>query len=87
VTISTEHEGSYTAVSPATLRATEPTIPITRREAEHSHEDAYLASASGTRNSYIVTVRALDGDTYSVGQTPTGEVIQEARVCGAKRHW
>jgi hypothetical protein len=87
VTISTEHEGSYTTVSPATLRATEPNIPITRREAEHSHQDAYVASASGTLNSYIVTVRALDGDIYSVRQTPEGEFIIEARVCGAKRHW
>jgi hypothetical protein len=86
-TISVDHNGYYTNVSQATVHATLPTIPITRRQADRSHGHAYLQAASGTEDSFIVTARAFDGDTYSVQQNPSGALVHLAQECGQRRHW
>lgn len=86
-TISTEHDGFYTDVSPATVHATLPTIPITRRQAVRARENAYLVSASGTKDSFVATVRAFDGDTYSELLRANGTLVHLARECGRETHW
>jgi hypothetical protein len=86
-TISVDHNGYYTDVSPATVHANLATIPITRRQADRSHRDAYLLAASGTEDSFIVTARAFDGDTYSVSQGASGTLQHLAKECGSERHW
>jgi hypothetical protein len=85
--ISTEHNGFYTDVSPATVHATMRTIPITYRQAVLSQESAYLQSASGTVNSFTLTARAFDGDTYSVQQSANGTLLHLAQECGSEHHW
>jgi hypothetical protein len=83
VTIAAEHRGSYTRVSPRTIHSTEPSVPITRRAAAGG---AYLLSASGTSDSYMLTVQASDGDTFSV-RSDDGSITQSARECGVQRRW
>lgn len=82
--IATEHDGSYTRVSPMTIHHTEPTIPITRRIGSDS--GAYLLSASGRAASYAVTVRASDGSTFSL-RSNNGRITRLARECGQTRRW
>jgi hypothetical protein len=85
-TIATEDNGFYTHVSPRTIHATTPSIPVTLHQALQSHEDAYLLSASGTESSFIVTARAFDGDLYSMGSSE-GATVNQAVECGKETHW
>jgi hypothetical protein len=85
--VSTDHEGSYVGVSLATLHAYEPFIPITPREGRRYGSGAYLIAAAGTENSYIVTARAANGNTFSVAREQSGEIVRFGRVCGAKHSW
>ncbi|HEY7934624.1 MAG TPA: hypothetical protein VID48_12455 [Solirubrobacteraceae bacterium] len=84
--IATENEGAYTRVSPATLHAEEPDVAITPREGRQ-WRGAYLLSASGTADSYVATVRASNGNTFTLRRTAAGKIVRTAEVCGAKRHW
>jgi hypothetical protein len=86
-TISVNHNGYYTNVSLASVHANLATIPVTPRQADRSHGHAYLQAASGTEDSFIVTARAFDGDTYSVQQNANGALVHLARECGQRRHW
>lgn len=85
-TLATEHQGAYTSVSPRTLHALEPTIPITPEQARREHVDAYLLSASGTVSSYVLTTRSQNGDTYTI-RNSSGSLKRYARVCGKMRNW
>lgn len=85
--VSTDHEGSYVRVSLATLHSYEPFIPITPREGRRYGSGAYLVAAAGTENSYIVTARAANGNTFSVTRDQTGEIVRFARVCGVRHSW
>jgi hypothetical protein len=86
VTLATEHQGSYTKVSPRTIHALERGIPITPRQARRKQERAYLLSASGTASSYVLTTRSRNGDTYSI-RYRSGQTKHYARVCGEAQDW
>lgn len=47
--LATEDHGFYSSVSPVTLHAFGPSIPISSPQARRAHDNAYLLSASGTR--------------------------------------
>jgi hypothetical protein len=85
--LATDHQGLYTSVSTATLHAFAPSIPISSRQAHHARMSAYLPSASGTRRSYVLTTRSLNGDTYTIQRERSGKIERHARVCGTQRHW
>jgi hypothetical protein len=85
-TIATDNGGSYARVSPATIHTEEKLIPITPREGRQ-WAGAYLLSASGTSDSFVVTSRASNGNTFSVRRSSDGEIVQLAKVCGTIRHW
>jgi hypothetical protein len=86
-TVATDYEGSYVRVSLATLHAYEPLIPITPREGRRYGSGAYLVTATGTENSYIVTARAANGNRFSVAREQSGEIVRVGRVCGARHSW
>lgn len=86
-TLATDHHGAYTSVSPRTLRALDPSMPINSREARRDHEGAYLLSASGTVDSYVLTTRSQNGDRYIIRRASNGSVERHARACGKMRDW
>jgi hypothetical protein len=86
-TLATDHQGTYTSVSPRTLHAILPVIPITPEQARREHEGAYLISASGTTSSYVLTTRSQNGDTYTIRKSSSGSIERYARVCGKARNW
>jgi type IV pilus assembly protein PilA len=62
-TIATDNNGSYASVSPTTLNAAEPSIPITTS----GNNAAYLSSASGTATSFtVVTTSQPTNDTFTI---------------------
>lgn len=71
-TIATGNDGSYEKVSPAGLNQEEPTINIIAGATK-----TYLSKASGTKNGYSVTVRATDGDEFTIRRNAAGEVNRE----------
>lgn len=85
--ISTEHNGTYKDVSLTTLHTLEPSIPISPRQAHRKHEGAYLLSASGTENSYLVTTYSQNGDTYTIRRASSGSITRSGHVCGKRRSW
>jgi hypothetical protein len=84
-TIATDHNGSYTSVTRVSLRALV-LISITAREAKRRHERAYLVTASGTPNSYVLVARAFDRHTYTLTNVE-GNITRTARLCGHVRFW
>ncbi len=83
----TERHFEYTGLSPERVHALEPTIPIGWRHARRHHQHAYLLSATGTPDSFVVTTRALNGDTYTIKHLAGGSTEHDATVCGKKRSW
>ena len=86
-TYATDHNGYYGGLSPARLRSLASSITITARHARRHHEDAYLSAASGTADSYIVTAKALNGDTFTIRRLADGGTEHRATVCGKTRSW
>jgi hypothetical protein len=86
-TLSTDHNGSYKDVSRRTLHKLEPYMPISPRQAHREHEGAYLVSASGTEDSYLVTTRSQNGDTYTIRRASNGSITRYGQVCGKRRSW
>lgn len=87
-TYATDHNGEYVGLSPGRLRSIEPTLALTPRQARHEQDGAYLLTARGGRDSYNVTARALNGDTFTIVREPSGEIERVGRVCGiAVRVW
>jgi len=86
-TIATDHQGTYTSVSPRTIHAVMPVIPITPEQAHRGHWGAYLFSASGTTSSYVLTTRSQNGDTYTLSRKSSGSIKRDAHVCGKTRNW
>jgi hypothetical protein len=76
-TMATDNNGSYSNVSPATLRQTEPTIPITARVGR-----TYLSAAASidAGRGYTVTATAPSRDTYTITRTPTGSIARSCTV-------
>ena len=85
--VGTDNHGLYTKLSPATVRALEPSIPISSRQARRAGQRAYLLSAAGTATTYVLTTRSLDGDTYTIERASSGAIERHARSCGARRRW
>jgi hypothetical protein len=85
--IATEHHGFYSSVSPVSLHAFGPSIPISSSQARRARENAYLLSASGTRDAYVLTTRSLNGDRYTIQREGSGNIERRARVCGTVRDW
>ena len=86
-TLATEHNGTYKDVSLTTLHKLEPSMPISPRQAHRKHEGAYLLSASGTTNSYVVTTHSQNGDTYTIRRASDGSIALYGHVCGRRRNW
>jgi type IV pilus assembly protein PilA len=60
-TIATDHNGDYTTVTPTTLNATEPSIPIA------AGTNAYISAATGNTTGYTVTATAATTeDTFTI---------------------
>jgi type IV pilus assembly protein PilA len=71
-TVATDHNGSYTTVTPTTLNAAEASIPIV------AGNNAWLSAAVGTATGYTVTTTSVPtGNTFTI--TNTAGVI--ARTC------
>lgn len=83
--VAVDNGGSYQGVSRASLHSAESLIPITPRQAAR-WSGAYLLSASGTADSYVVTARASDGNTFTVRDS-NGTITQTALICGKARRW
>jgi type IV pilus assembly protein PilA len=72
-TSATDHSGSYTGVTLASLNSIEPSLTTTVTAA-----NAYLYSAAGTSNTYTVIAKAGNGNAYAITRGSTGTV---ARGC------
>jgi type IV pilus assembly protein PilA len=70
-TISTENNGSYSAVSLSELHAVEPTI---QTAAGNSNAYISLAKPEESNGGYKVTATATNGDTFSVVKKASGVV-------------
>jgi hypothetical protein len=86
-TYATDHNGEYAGMSAAKLHAIEPSLSITRRHAMREHERAYLLTARGGADAYLVTARALTGDTYTIARTSDGAFERVGHECGIVVHW
>jgi hypothetical protein len=86
-TYATDHNGDYTGLTSAKLQAIEPTIPTSRYQALRKQERAYLLSPKATSASYVVTVRTLRGDTYSIERRSDGSIERRGRECGIGVYW
>jgi hypothetical protein len=84
--LATEHRGSYASVSPKSLHSLERSLPISPSQARHRREHAYLRLASGTKSSYAVQTRSLNGDTYEI-RSSSGWIQRRALACGSSRSW
>jgi type IV pilus assembly protein PilA len=79
-TYSTEHDSTYSELSPAKLREIEPTLSTTAGNAE-----AYVSAASGTANSYEVTATADNtNDTFTIKRNSSGLVTRECTGAAGK---
>jgi type IV pilus assembly protein PilA len=72
-TIATEDDGSYENVTTAQINHVEPTVRIAATSAE-----PYLSATTHGKNEYSVTVKATDGDEYTIGRDAHGEI---SRTC------
>jgi len=81
-----EHNGRYSKLSPAAVRALQRSIPINAHEARRADERAFLRSAAGTSDSYVVVANSLNGDRYSI-RSSSGTIARQAIVCGKRRNW
>jgi type IV pilus assembly protein PilA len=67
-TVATDNNGSYTTITgPASLKAYEPSIVTS------STTEAYLSTATGEAEGYVVTAKATNGDTFTI-KNVKGEV-------------
>jgi hypothetical protein len=85
-TLATDHDGSYKDVSRRALHVLQ-LVPISPRQAHREHEGAYLVSASGTENSYLVTARSQNDDTYTIRRASSGSITRYGQMCGKRRSW
>jgi type IV pilus assembly protein PilA len=72
-TIATENNGSYENVTTTEINKVEPSVHI-----EASTHEAYLSGATHGKNEYSVTVKATDGDEFTIAKNGKGEI---SRTC------
>jgi prepilin-type N-terminal cleavage/methylation domain-containing protein len=70
--LATDNFGSYEKVSPAELNKSEPQVRIVA-----STTDAYLSSATGSKDEYSVTAKVANGDELKVTRNAVGVVTRE----------
>ena len=68
--LGTDNDGSYSTASPAALNAVDRSIPT----AAGSPPKPYVSAASGTSNSWTVTITASTGNTFTVAKSSAGAV-------------
>jgi type IV pilus assembly protein PilA len=68
-TYATDHEGNYTGLTLAELKAYEPSILITA-----STSNAYLSNVAAEAKTYEITAKSTSGDTFTVKRNAAGEV-------------
>jgi type IV pilus assembly protein PilA len=85
-TYATDHNGSYTGITPAALQGVESTLQIAA-----GNNNAYISTAAtpgtgtGTNtagSSYIVTATATDGNTFSISRNDSGVVTRSCTGTG-----
>ena len=69
-TLGTDNDGSYSTASPAALNAVDKSIPT----AAGSPPKPYVSAATGTSNTWTVTITASTGNTFTVAKSSTGAV-------------
>jgi type IV pilus assembly protein PilA len=74
-TMATDTSGNYEGVNTISLNKEEPAIRITE-----SKKEAYLSGASGTKTSYALTAKSVNGDEYTIAKSSTGVVT---RTCAS----
>ena len=67
-TIATDNNGSYLTVSPTTLNQIDSSILTAAGSPPHP----YASAASGTANSWTVTMTSPTGNTFSIAKSSTG---------------
>jgi type IV pilus assembly protein PilA len=72
-TIATDYSGSYTEVSAETLHEAESAVQIAP-----DPSNAYVSFVKSNEDSYLVTVKAVNGDELTVSREPSGAT---ARTC------
>ena len=60
-TITTDNNGSYLSVTPATINSYEPSIPTAS-----GNNNAYLSSAAGTATTFTVVATSTNGDAFTI---------------------
>lgn len=68
--LGTDNDGSYSTASPAALNAVDSSIPT----AAGSPPKPYVSAASGTSNSWTLTITASTGDTFTVAKSSAGAI-------------
>ncbi len=71
--IATDNDGSYETVTTTELHNNERTIPL-----KGEGQGAYLSGAKSARNEYSLTVKATDGDEFTITKSPGGAI---SRTC------
>jgi hypothetical protein len=79
------NEGSYARVTPRELHRYVPSIAIHPRRAGE-WAGAYVSYAAGTERSYRITVRAPNGNDFTVRNDPDA-MSRTERICGSLRSW
>jgi type IV pilus assembly protein PilA len=74
--IGNDHSGEYKAVTLTEVAAYEPSI-----QESSGHGEAWLTTAEGTKDEYVVTATSSTGDTFTITRTSSGTW---ARTCESK---
>ena len=87
-TYATDHEGSYSGLSRRILHEYEPTITVSRTEAEREHE-AWLVAVWALQHGegYALISRAPNGNDFEIVREPSGNIQRFARLCGRITTW
>jgi type IV pilus assembly protein PilA len=72
-TIATENDGSYEKVTRSEVNNVEPTIRV-----EPTTKEAFLSATTHGAREYSVTVKATDGDEFTISRNSRGEL---SRTC------
>jgi type IV pilus assembly protein PilA len=75
-TIATDNNGSYATVSPTTLNAIDSSILTAPGSPAHP----YASAASGTANSWTITITSPTGNTFSIAKASTGALSYTCTV-------
>jgi hypothetical protein len=88
-TFSTDHDGFYTGLSLKVMRRYEPSLLISRAQAERDHGGSFLYAAIAIEHGdgYIVRTRTLSGDRYTILRARFGWIRRTAWQTGKRCSW